>query len=721
MSIAIASDYKRFPNAVVDTTHCHESWIEMAKLMKVKGVKNYLFHLTTLQPELVGVDPFDENNSNAIKAKIALECKSNLWYFARKVARLPTQGSSTPSPIRLNRMTLCGWWCLIMNIDVALVAPRQSGKSICFDVDTLRTIHISGDNQDMILLTKDAKLRKINVNRIKKMRDLLPGYLQFHDGNDADNAEELTCNYLGNRLVTGVAQKSKDLADNVARGMTASLLRIDEIGYIFNIDISYQVAASAGTEARDIARRNKTPYSTGVSTTAAKRDTTHGKFAFNLISGGFFWDENIVDVANRGEAIDMITTNASGDNPIVNGTFSHRQLGRTDSFLKDAIVKANGTREAIMKDFLNYWPSGSDSNPLDESVLASIKNSQVDPKHVARAKRKFRLNWYIPKERIESHMNSRHTTIAIDTSNAVGADANGMIITDNRTMETLATSNINVAILTEYALWVAELLIEYPKLTCIIENKSSGMAIMDIIAAKLIEAGMCPFRRMFNRIVNEPVKYNKEYKEICAHRGSPSLNLYETYKKYFGFMTTGRTREFLYNTVIHASANSVGHLVRDATMVGQLLALVEKNGRIDHAPGGHDDLVIAWLLANYFAGYAKNTIFYGVPPNTMLADVSQMGSLLSEEQLIVKRRDAALRIKINRTKEELQDATSSFQRSMIEMRLRTLVEGLTEESEDLNIETLINEVANKGKRSLSEAVKRRKSMNNNIYRTRIAA
>lgn len=712
MTIAIASDYKKYPNAVIDTTYCHESWLEMAKMMKVKGIKNYLFHLTTFQPELVGVDPLDPNLSKEMKAKVAMECKENLWYHARKVARLPTPGSKTPSQVRLNRMTLCGWWCIVMNIDVALVAPRQSGKSICFDIDTTRTIHVSGESQDMVLLTKDAKLRKININRLKSIRDLLPPYMQFVDGNDADNSEELTCNHFGNSLITGVGQKSKELADNIGRGMTAALLRIDEIGYIFNIDISFGVAASAGTAARDIARANKTPFGTGISTTAAKRDTSHGKFAFNLISGGYFWNEALVDVKDRGEAVEIISTNSSGDRVIVNGTFSHRQLGRTDSYLKDAIVQANSTREAILKDYLNHWPSGSDSNPLDPDVLASIKRSQMEVKTLARARQKFLMNWYLPKDKIEGYMSRNHTIIGIDTSNAVGADANGMTISDARTMATIGTSNINVAIITEYALWIADLLIEYPKMTAIIENKASGQSIMDIIAVKLIGAGIDPFTRLFNRIVNEPKRYEKEYNEIKIKRGRPSLSLYETHKKYFGFMTTGQTRYHLYNTVLHGSTKAVGHLIKDATLIDQLLALIYKNGRVDHATDGHDDLVIAWLLANFFAGYAFNTQYYGIPANTLMADVSQQGSLLTKEDLAIKQRDAMLRVKILKVKDDLKVASSPFQKAMLEMRLRTLAEGMTEESEDLNVETIIQETTKSDEKSLHKTIKRMKANGN---------
>lgn len=707
MTIALMRDYASYPNAVIDTSNCHKSWIEMAQVMRHMGVKNFMFHLTLLQPELKGVDPHDPNLTLEQKAMIVAECKENLWYFARCVARIPTKGVKNGLQVRLNRMTLCVWWCCVMNIDVAAVAPRQQGKSVGFDVDTLRTIQIAGENQDVILLTKDAQLRKNNIIRLKAMRDMLPGYLNFTTGYDSDNNEELTVKALSNRLVTAVAQKSKELADNLGRGLTAALLRLDEAAYMFNLHISFPVAAAAGTQARTSARENGTAYGTGLATTPGRRDTDHGKFAYNLITGGFFWNEAIVDSDSRQDAVETILANCSGDRAILNGTFSHRQLGRSDSWLKDAMLTAGGSRESRLKDFLNHWPSGSETSPIDPAILTAIKSSEVEPDHRDKGRKRFIMNWYIKKDMIEKTLDDEYTIMAIDSSNAVGRDANGMVITSIRTMETLGTSNITSASLIEYGLWVAEVLIRFPKMLLVIENKSSGQALMDIIADRLLEAGMNPFKRIFNRIANDPERYDKEWVDIKQPRSDSSM--YVFHKGLFGFMTTGRLRAFLYDTVLTSSVTSTGHLVKDKMLIDQLAGLVEKKGRIDHQDGGHDDLVIAWLLANYVARFGKNLWYYGIPRHLILESVSDEGTLMSKEELKNQQHDDRLRRFVESLNLKIESSKSPFEKRMLENKIKLIKQKFITKMEEQNIDNLTENTGTKEKKSLYKAMEKNRN------------
>lgn len=707
MTIALKRDYQYYPNAIVDTSNCHQSWVEMAQVMRHKGVSNFMFHLTLLQPELKGVDPFSPDLTIEQKAMIVTECKFNLWYFARCVARIPTKGVKNGLAVRLNRMTLCTWWCIAMNIDVAAVAPRQQGKSVAFDIDTLRTIHLSGENQDIILLTKDAQLRKNNVIRLKAMRDMLPGYLNFTTGLDADNNEEITCKVLDNRLVTAVAQKSKELADNLGRGLTAALLRLDEAAYMFNLHISFPVAAAAGTQARTSARENGTAYGTGISTTPGRRDTDHGKFAYNLITGGFFWNEMLVDSESRKDAVETILANCSGERTIVNGTFSHRQLGRSDSWLKDAIQVAGGSTESKLKDFLNHWPSGSETSPIDPEILSSIKRSEVEPHDRVKGRNRFLMNWYLPKETREEYLKNEHTIMAIDSSNAIGRDANGMVVTSIRSMETIGTSNVSTASLIEYGKWVATTLIAYPKMLLVIENKSSGQALMDIIADKLLEAGENPFKRIFNRIVNEPERYAKEWDDIRLPR-SADASMYVYHKGLFGFMTTGRLRAFLYDTVLNASVASVGHRVKDKMLIDQLSGLVEKKGRIDHQDGSHDDLVIAWLLANYVARFTKNLWYYGIPRNQVLEAVSEEGASMSKEEIAISRHDEAIKKNIELLLYRIDKSRSPFETKMLENKVALFEKKLINKQVWQSVDNNITQTGEKSRKSLHKAIEKNK-------------
>ena len=45
------------------------------------------------------------------------------------------------------------------------------------------------------------------------------------------------------------------------------------------------------------------------------------------------------------------------------------------------------------------------------------------------------------------------------------------------------------------------------------------------------------------------------------------------------------------------------------------------NGRIDHPKGGHDDMVIAWLLACWFIFNGRETGYYDINRKRFLSEV----------------------------------------------------------------------------------------------------
>ncbi len=54
--------------------------------------------------------------------------------------------------------------------------------------------------------------------------------------------------------------------------------------------------------------------------------------------------------------------------------------------------------------------------------------------------------------------------------------------------------------------------------------------------------------------------------------------------------------------------------IRDESLNAELNGLIVKNRRINHASGGNDDLIFAWLLANWMLTYGKNLKHYGIDP-----------------------------------------------------------------------------------------------------------
>ena len=56
-----------------------------------------------------------------------------------------------------------------------------------------------------------------------------------------------------------------------------------------------------------------------------------------------------------------------------------------------------------------------------------------------------------------------------------------------------------------------------------------------------------------------------------------------------------------------------------------------KNGRVDHAETGHDDLLIAFLLAVYFVLFGLHHQLYGIRPDEIMCQVKSDGELIDPD------------------------------------------------------------------------------------------
>ena len=707
--ILFLNDWKRYPKAIADTQTTNESFLHLSALYRKMGIKNYLFPLSLLQPELQGVDPFAKDLTNDMKMRIAAECRWNPWYAIREIMRLPAQGGDKPIRFKINRGNAALIFAYYNHVDICLIQPRQTGKSASTDVLSNIILHLQGVNSTIQLITKDGELRKENIARLKGISELLPGYLNPINPKDADNKESITCVTRGNKYLTAVGQASKVAADNLGRGMTAGTLHIDEGPYIYNIHISYPTAAAATTAARKNAKDAGGVYGTVITTTAGKRDSPEGKFIYGLLADGMYWNEKLLDSDNNEQLIKMILRNSVSESPFINATFSHRQLGYTDEWLRIEAAKTRGTVESINRDFLNMWSMGKESSPFTIDIINTIVESEIDPIHIELADAEYMLKWYIPFDSIAAIMERGQFILSLDSSNAVGKDNNGIIITDASTMAVIAAASISEANLYRFAVWIAMLLVRYDNLMFVIENKSSGQAIIDIVITTLLKYNIDPFKRIYNRLVENIGEYPQEERMLNMPLHKREEHFYLRNKAKFGFNTNGNSRAHLYSTVLQHAVNISAHLIRDKTLSEELRGLVEKNGRVDHGSGGHDDSVIAWLLAHYFAGFTKNLSFYDVKYSLIMSDVSEKGSAESETEKLCRLKQKQLRLEIEHIKNNLNVLPTVYAKARATERLEKLIkESEIDGGAPISLDAVLSEVKKKGKSKNSLWKKMRK-------------
>ena len=598
--ILFQEDFDRYPKSIIDTNCANQSFVRYSALLKHMGVKNHLWPLVLLNGDLRGIDPFEPGLSQNDIMMLTVEFKLNPWAYFRMVSRDPSGTPEHPIRFRANRGNMALYWLFFNHITTLLVQIRQTGKS--FSVDTLMTylMNVGTSGSKINLLTKDDSLRSRNLERLKEIESSLPYYLRLRGKGDIGNTEELTVNVLNNRYRAFLPNKSPKMALNVGRGFTSPIMQVDEMAFIFNLSISLPATLAGYITARDIAASKGEPYGLIFTTTAGKKDDVDGKYANMIRTTSAIWQESFFDCKDQAELELIIKKNTPKMEGVsdagcrVNCTFNHRQLGYTDEWLKDAIAVTGATGDDLDRDFFNVWTSGSQLSPLTVALAETIRASEKDIVYSEISRPNcYITRWYIPENAIQSRVGNESTILSIDSSDAAGGDDIAVTLRSVKTGEVLAAGNYNETNLLVFCEWLVNWFVKFTKVTLIIERRSTGAMIIDYLLLMLPNKGIDPFRRIYNKVVQEADEYPDRYKEICKPLYALSTELFVKYKKAFGFATsaTGLTsRSELYSSGLNNAAKLTGHKVNDKTLIDQVLGLVIKNGRVDHADGEHDDM-----------------------------------------------------------------------------------------------------------------------------------
>ncbi|WP_144106691.1 hypothetical protein [Paraburkholderia sp. BCC1886] len=719
------SDWLKYPNAIIDTKTSNQSYVRLVMLYKKMGIKNHAFPLALLNPRLQGVDPFAPDLTREEMIMIAVECANNCWYYMREVARVPAIGGGDATQFEGNRGNVALFWCFFNHVMTFLIQIRQTGKSLSTDLLMSLLLNIVCERTEINLLTKDEILRKTNIDRLKKCIDELPGYLQQRNPKvDTNNSEAITVNSRFNIYKTHVPQASEKGAYKLGRGLTSPIMHIDEGPFQPNVKIAVGSALAATGAAVDKVKANGGQYGTIFTTTAGKIDDKDGSFIYGLLQAAAIWTERFFDARDAEELEHMIRKASRGEGGgvyRVNITLNHRQLGKTDQWLRGKIEESTSSGDDANRDFFNMWTAGSLTNPIPIAVLKAISNSVKDVKHTEISPEGYTTRWYIEEEEIEQRMLDSQFVLGMDTSNASGGDDISLILVDVETLEVVAAGTYNETNLITFCQWFSRWFVRWENFTAVIENRSTGVAVLDFLCLMLPEHGIDPFRRLFSKVVQEYDEYPERFKEISVPMGRRNRDVYARLKKLFGFSTSGgsglTSRSELYSTTLQLAAKRACSMVHDKALIDQITSLISKNGRIDHPSGGHDDLVIGWLLVHFLLTRGKQLSFYGI-------DQRRIGAALGgqTEETIMDREQRQEQQQVLEAMEALYEELSREDNEWIIMKLEHQLrlldkQRVAEVDETFSLDTLIAKSREKRRERLRRETNRMAGHNlsNNLH------
>jgi len=695
MAIFFLKDWKDHPTAIVHYSTTNKSWVRIAGVFNAMGVKNSLFHLSLLNPALKDVDPHSSNITTEEIAMVVEECVHNPWYFLREVIRVPAAGTSDSVMVNANRMNISAWFLFYNHITQFLVAPRQVGKSASVEILMANLLTVSCVNTTIVHLTKDDSLRVSHIAKLKDIISTLPPYLNTRVRGDANNTEKITFKELGNTYTTMVSQMSKKAALKIGRGMTTPIAHVEEASFIENLEITLSSFLAASGAARDAAAAAGAPYGTIFTTTPGYLSSESGRYANGIYNSCFRWDERLFDCTDIDDLNNTIRMNTPGESVRVLLEYNHRQLGKSDEWLKRKIADAMSSGAAAEAEFLNIWPEGNSASVIPKDKLKVIIANRMNDSNIDISTYGYIIKWYIK----DHERGNRHFIAGMDTSEAIGKDGIAMVIRDSKTGEVVGTGDFNETNTITFARWLADFLMENTNVTLVIERKNTAISIIDALIEILLHNGIDPFARIFNFVVNDSsvnAKYRDEVTNVPFR--SRDSEVYVKYRKYFGYNTTGSgrtSRGQLYGETFSSSLTYTANTIRDPKLINQLTGLRVKNNRIDHGSGEHDDMVIAWLLGYWVLSKGSNLEFYGLPSSGVLSTVAETKIEEAGGAEAVEYREYQLGIKeaVDELIERIRNTSDQVRSSLLMAKLKHLSSELDHTViQSFNVNALITEL-----------------------------
>ena len=87
----------------------NQTFLDVHNALAKQDIKNNSFMLQLDNLDLLNLDPFNPNLTEAEKLLIAKECVGNFWYFIREVLRWPMcDGSLVPTQLDMGNAAMIG-------------------------------------------------------------------------------------------------------------------------------------------------------------------------------------------------------------------------------------------------------------------------------------------------------------------------------------------------------------------------------------------------------------------------------------------------------------------------------------------------------------------------------------------------------------------------------------------------------------------------------------
>ncbi|MGL5312439.1 MAG: hypothetical protein ACRC92_04225 [Peptostreptococcaceae bacterium] len=587
----------------------NKSFVNMHIVLKELGIDNNKFFLMLFDRQLSGVNPHDKNLHPELVHRVVMEVKCNYWYWLREVCRVFTEDGYIRYKLHIGNLSMN--FLALQNFSYYHEQSRQTGKTIGDSCLTgYQFAHGTKNTKFGIYSYDNAKVSE-NIRNIMNILEGDPEYLKVHTltvketedntlvfkekPESAKKVMSLDNDIMNNHMTGKTTGNTVEGADKAGKGATQAIQIWDEVGFCKNVEVAYGSAIGAFGTAADRCRASGLPYRIAMTSTPPDTATKEGKWLEKFVFTEMVkFDPKMFDWT-RDQLEAYMKKNAEKDFWFI--SYEYFELGYTEEWLVSKKRLAS-TYQIFARDFLLVWSKDIKDNPFDPTTLSKLKShtAKVKPElfHMDRMYT-FKLYPNFHKARFKK------VVIGVDVSGGIGGDRDSstMCGIDPETTEVLFTFENNGVDTNEFSHVIYSFVAKYcPNALLVVERNSYGKSIVDNLKRTELRDNLYHTRGSENDFM-KGVNF-----DIVENNSGRS----------FGIFNRQAIRNTLFTDILALRVKNHKELFLSNDIYDQICNLVEKNGRIDHKSGTHDDLLIAYLFALY-ALLRDNDLnaYFGIP------------------------------------------------------------------------------------------------------------
>lgn len=156
---------------IYDFSTKNKSFLDVHYRLKNAGVKNNAFHLTLLNPELQGVDPYAEDLTEEQKRAIIKECSENICYYLREVLRVKQHGAMERHMVHMDLAFVSTLYCFMKNTPVYLMKPKFCHNTSDALAMLSHAFKFGNGCEDFTFIGNDKSLARQHIKTMTSMLD----------------------------------------------------------------------------------------------------------------------------------------------------------------------------------------------------------------------------------------------------------------------------------------------------------------------------------------------------------------------------------------------------------------------------------------------------------------------------------------------------------------------------------------------------------------------